>query len=101
MKLVLCALIIGLFLLYIVRVCRRATEPAFAVKGILTGEKLNYMMSALAFGAKKTQKGNGIGLHSLRRILYAARKKAGEALASEKYLHDCDRIFLNDFYLIE
>ncbi|MCI8412858.1 MAG: hypothetical protein HFE47_02015 [Clostridia bacterium] len=101
MKLVLCALIIGLFLLYIVRVCRKATEPAFAVKGILTGEKLNYMMSALAFGAKKTQKGNGIGLHSLRRILYAARKTAGEALANEKYLHDCERILFNDFYLIE
>ena len=93
MKLVLCALIIGLFLLYIVRVCRKATEPAFAVKGILTGEKLNYMMSALAFGAKKTQKGNGIGLHSLRRILYAARKTAGEGAAKKKKLHDFESNF--------
>ena len=69
MKLFICVLIVGLFIAYLILAATKATEPEFAVKGVLTGEKLGYMLSGLAFGAKRTTRGNGIGMRTVRKRL--------------------------------
>ncbi len=96
-----CVLIAVACIVYLILSARRAAAPAFAARGVLTGEKLGYMLSALAYGAKRTYKGNGIGMREIKRKLYAARRAVGKRLASGKTLEACERTFFDSFYKID
>ena len=80
MEIVLCVLIASLFAVYLFLLLNKSPEPEFAVKGILSGEKLGYMMSSLAFGAKRVCGGKGIGTREIGRRLISARKKNGRKI---------------------
>ena len=101
MKLFICVLIVGLFIAYLILAATKATEPEFAVKGVLTGEKLGYMLSGLAFGAKRTTRGNGIGMRTVRKRLYAARRTADDCAAHGKTLESCEKVLYESFDYID
>ncbi len=101
MKIVLCVFIVGIFVAYLLTVLRRAAEPDFAAKGILSGEKLGYKLTALAFSSKKVRSGNGMSLRFVRKRLIAARKFIGELESKGVPLEDCERNFFNAYFRID
>ncbi len=101
MEIVLCVLIASLFAVYLFLLLNKSPEPEFAVKGILSGEKLGYMMSSLAFGAKRVCGGKGIGTREIGRRLISARKKTGERFKSGYELELCEKTYYDGFYYID
>ena len=101
MKVLLCVFIVAVFLTYLLLYSRKAVEPELTVKGILSGEKLGYMMTSLAFGSKRTATGNGISLRTIKKYLVKARKTIGNRDAAGKRLEDCEKTFFDNFYYID
>ncbi len=101
MEIVLCVLIASLFAVYLYLLLNKSPEPEFAVKGILSGEKLGYMLSSLAFGAKRVCGGKGIGTREISKRLISARKKTGDRLKSGYELELCEKTYYDGFYYID
>ena len=100
MTAVLCVFIIGVFCAYVFVARRRAADVKFAVKGILTGEKLGYMVTSLAYGAKRVKRGNGVSLRTIRKRLYAAYKVVAARVSENLPVEDCEKSLFDSFYYI-
>ena len=100
MKVALCVFIACIFIVYLFTVAKKAEQPGFAVRGILTGEKLGYVMTALAFSSKKIGKGNGISLQTVKKRLICARESIENLLRSGEILEDCEKTFYDNFSYI-
>ena len=94
-----CIAIVIAFVAYTVRMARAAAEPKFIERGVLTGEKLNYMLSVLAYSSKRTTRGNGISVRKIRRVLYRAYR-AAYLRAARGDGQTCEVTFVNEFYRI-